>query len=264
MIMTFEKGKRQTIAFHAGQATEFAVRYSQLATDPYGSCFSYSRHRLERMLQRYLPAQGEGRGVLDVGCGTGHYLAELRRRGFDAVGIDGSEAMITEARRNDPGSVLVRADVEALPFASASFDCVVCIEVLRYLPVSGYCLAEIARVLKPGGVCLATATPLLNLNGYWVVNRVAHLLGIPGFVRLKQYFHTARGLRRHLTSVGFGVVEIHGVYLGPVNWVGRLVPSWLPVFLRKWERIDAVFADCAFLREFANMFLVSAIRKASR
>lgn len=255
-----EEEKRRAIAFHSDHASAFADRYSDLAADPYGSCFSYSRHRLGRLLERHLPERGDGQRLLDVGCGTGHYLASFHERGFDVAGIDGSAAMLAQARASYPDAAVVRADVETLPFASASFDYVLCVEVLRYLPRSGPCLTEIGRVLKPGGVCLATAAPPLNLNGYWLVNRAAHLFGILGLTRLKQYFHTAGGLRRALSAAGFGTVEVHGVYLGPVNWVGRLAPFWLPAFLKRWERIDAALADKVVLREFSNMFLVRAIR----
>jgi hypothetical protein len=115
-------------------------------------------------------------------------------------------------------------------------------------------------VLKPGGICLVTATPPLNLNGYWLVNRAAHTFGLPGFVRLKQYFHTSRGLRGALLAAGFNAVEIHGVYLGPVNWLGRLAPAFLPALLRRWERTDAALADRVVLRQFSNMFLACATR----
>jgi ubiquinone/menaquinone biosynthesis C-methylase UbiE len=252
--------KRRAIAFHSDRAGEFADRYSDLAVDPYASCFGYSRYRLARALEPHLPERGDGRRLLDVGCGTGHHLASYRDRGFEVAGVDGSEAMIARARAKNPGAIVLPADVETLPFAAASFDYVLCIEVLRYLPDCGPCLGEIRRVLKPGGVCLATATPRLNLNGYWLVNRAAHFSGIPGLARVKQYFHTAGTLRRAASAAGFRAVDVQGVYLGPVNWVGRLAPFWLPVFLRRWERVDAALADRGILREFSNMFLVCATR----
>jgi ubiquinone/menaquinone biosynthesis C-methylase UbiE len=258
-----DEKKRDAIALHSRQAAEFVTRYLELAADPYGSCFSYSRYRLGRLLDLHLPENGDGRRLLDVGCGTGHHLAVLQTRGFDVAGVDGSKAMLTQARAGNPDMALVRADVEALPFPAGSFDFLLCIEVLRYLPQSAGCLREIRRVLKPGGVCLATATPMLNLNGYWLVNRAARLLRLPGLVRLKQYFHTVGGLRCAFSTSGFGTVEVHGVYLGPVNWVGRVAPGLLPAFLRRWERVDAMLADRVILREFSNMVLVCATRDAN-
>lgn len=262
--MSVEEQKRRVIAKHSEQAEWFAAKYSRLATDPYESCFAYSRHRLRVILDRYLPRSGHGLRVLDVGCGTGHHLAELRTRGFDVAGVEGSEAMMAYARVNNPGTPIEYADVETLPFPSERFDFVVCIEVLRYLPRISSCLREISRVLKPGGVCLATAAPLLNLNGYWLVNRLASSVGLPGLVRLRQYFCTSGRLRYEFSAAGFAVPQIHGVYFGPVNWVERLAPPLAPRFLRTWERLDVFLADQPILREFSNMFLVCAVRVAAR
>jgi len=131
---------------------------------------------------------------------------------------------------------------------------------LRYLPDPAACLGQLARVLRPGGLCLATATPLLNMNGYWLVNRLATRLPLPGLVRLKQFFSTSWGLRRRLVEVGFQEPAIHGVYLGPINWIERLLPAALPRALRAWEPVDAALADRVLLRELSNMFLVCAVR----
>jgi hypothetical protein len=117
-----------------------------------------------------------------------------------------------------------------------------------------------ARVLKPGGVCLTTAAPLLNLNGYWLVNRIANLKKVGNLVQLKQFFTMSRRLRRGFVSAGFRKPTIRGVYVGPINWVERLVPAALPAVLNAWEPIDGRLADLPVLREFSNMFLVCGIK----
>jgi ubiquinone/menaquinone biosynthesis C-methylase UbiE len=257
-----ELQKRLAIRQHSFQADQFARRYEDFPRTPYGSCFHYSRYRLEQWLDQCLPRDGAGLRLLDVGCGTGHHLVRLRGRGFEVAGIDGSEEMLEHARAINPGTTIHHADVEALPFPDASLDVVICIEVLRYLPDPTRCLREMARVLKPGGICLATAVPILNLNGYWLVNRLANLLPTANLVRLKQFFATSAGLRRRCREAGFLPPAIHGVYFGPINWVERLAPGVLPRFLRRWERLDRALADRAAVREFANLFLIHAVRKA--
>jgi len=191
-------------------------------------------------------------------------MARYRVRGFDVAGVDGSERMLEHARAKNPGADIQRADVEAIPFPDSSFDFVLCIEVLRYLPDAQRCVQEMARVLKPGGVCLATAMPAFNLNGYWLVNRVANVVRIGDLVRLKQFFTTSSKLRREFAAAGFGKPAIHGVYLGPINWVERLTPRALPRLLKTWERIDASVSDVPLLREFSNMFLVRAVRRVEQ
>ncbi len=73
------------------------------------------------------PVQGER--LLDIGCGTGDDTRELARllgQEGEAIGVDYSEAMVAEAARRAEGAVhgpsFQVADVQALPFAEASFD----------------------------------------------------------------------------------------------------------------------------------------------
>jgi ubiquinone/menaquinone biosynthesis C-methylase UbiE len=256
-----EDQKKRAIKTHSQQAGDFASFYRELDEDPYQNCFVYSRKRLNALLEQCLPRRGDGLRLLDVGCGTGHHLARLRRRGFDVAGVDGSGEMLERARLNNPGVDLRLADVERLPFQDARFDYVISVEVLRYLPKPGPSLREMARVLKPGGRCLATAAPQLSLNGYWLINQLTSRVKVGDMTRLKQFFTTSGRLRRELIRAGFETPTIHGVYCGPINWVERLAPKFLPPALEAWEPVDAVLADRFLLREFSNMFLARASRK---
>ena len=256
--------KAQAIETHSRQAEAFAAAYETGPEDSYRSCFNYSRKRLDAWLDRLVPKPTAGSRLLDVGCGTGHHLARYRRMGYEVAGVDGSEEMLSHARDANPGVPLHRSDVQTLPFPDAAFDVVLSIEVLRYLPEPMQALREMARVLRPGGVVVTTAAPLLNLNGYWLVNRLVCTLPVRGFTRLRQFFVTSMRLRSRLRRAGFGGIEVHGVYLGPINWVQRLVPRALPSLLRKWERYDAAWSDHGAFREVANMFVARAVREDRR
>ncbi|HEX8802606.1 MAG TPA: class I SAM-dependent methyltransferase [Acidimicrobiales bacterium] len=92
-----------------------------------------------------------GQDVLDVGCGNGAYLAELRRRGVRAVGCDLSPGMLRAAR---PHPALVNADVEHLPLADGAFDVVLAPHMLYHVPDRATAARELRRVSRPGGVCV--------------------------------------------------------------------------------------------------------------
>jgi ubiquinone/menaquinone biosynthesis C-methylase UbiE len=252
---------KRAVEVHSEQAGKFAARYGQ--DDPYSSVFAYSRKRLDQLLDRYLPPTDQRLQLLDVGCGTGHQLARWRADGYEVAGVDGSDAMLAEARQNNPGVELKLADVQEIPFAGASFDRVTSIEVLRYLPDPTRSIEEMARVLRPGGVCLATAAPLLSVNGYALINRLALALPMANLTRLKQFFTTSRRLRQQFLDAGFSEVTIHGVYLGPLSWIERLGADRLSRFLRRWEPLDERLADRPVLRDLGNMLLVSAVRGPS-
>src|SRR5437899_13029499 len=102
--------KQRAVEVHSAQAGLFAARYRELDHDPYASCFNYSRHRLEALLDRLLPARGDGLHLLDAGCGTGYHLARARARGFTVTGVDGSEQILEQAASACSGAVLHLSD----------------------------------------------------------------------------------------------------------------------------------------------------------
>ncbi|MBN6057411.1 class I SAM-dependent methyltransferase, partial [Nonomuraea sp. RK-328] len=102
-----------------------------------------------------------GARVLDVGCGAGHYAAELLARGAEVVGVDGSATLLEHARsRVGERAELHLHDLEKpLRFAAdASFDGAVCALVLHHLNRRAQLLAELRRVLRPGGWLLVSTT----------------------------------------------------------------------------------------------------------
>lgn len=100
-----------------------------------------------------------GDHVLDVGCGHGRSLTELAERASKGrvAGSDPSELMVEIAvERNRDLVKASRVDVsiasaDALPFADAAFDKVLCVHVVYFWQNLDDGFREIARVLKPGG-----------------------------------------------------------------------------------------------------------------
>lgn len=107
-----------------------------------------------------------GAWVLDLGCGEGRHVHGVHVLGdVNVVGLDLDIPSLKKAREGleslpRPGAAGVSAflsgDAYRLPFASASFDAVICSEVLEHLTDYPRALAEISRVLKPGGLFTPT------------------------------------------------------------------------------------------------------------
>ena len=89
--------------------------------------------------------------ILDAGCGAGAVLKRVERFGH-AVGVDLSDDALGFCRARGLRD-LVRGDVNALPFASESFETVISSSVLYHQWVAdvGAALRDLRRVLKPGG-----------------------------------------------------------------------------------------------------------------
>lgn len=90
---------------------------------------------------------GEGRPVLDLGCGTGHFSRWLGGRGHRVVGVDLSRRFIRYAREHGDSRFIV-ADGADLPLADESVWSAVAIAVLEFARDPGLLVREMDRVVK--------------------------------------------------------------------------------------------------------------------
>ena len=130
---------------------------------------------LDRLLE--LAEVDDGSAILEVGVGTGRFLAKLAACNPSGrlEGIDLSPDMLRHAQRRlqstAPTSHLQEADAYHLPFADNSFDLLANTYMLDLLPVSDHptLLAEFRRVLKPGGKLLLAhfSYGTKGVNRFW-------------------------------------------------------------------------------------------------
>lgn len=104
---------------------------------------------IHRFLLRAVPYV-EGR-VLDVGAGEAPWRGMLKHVDYVGLDVETADAFAMH-RRPD----LTYYDGRIIPFPDASFDHVLCIEVLEHVERPEALVEEIARVLKPGGSLLMT------------------------------------------------------------------------------------------------------------
>jgi ubiquinone/menaquinone biosynthesis C-methylase UbiE len=107
-------------------------------------------HGIEEALLAFVEPANEV-DVLEVGCGTGHWLRFLGRGRGRRAGIDPSLEMLSRGRGTAIGPLLVGARAEALPWADESFDRLFCINALHHFRNKTRFLTEAHRVLRPGG-----------------------------------------------------------------------------------------------------------------
>ncbi|RLA45401.1 MAG: malonyl-[acyl-carrier protein] O-methyltransferase BioC [Gammaproteobacteria bacterium] len=111
--------------------------------------------------------------VLDLGCGTGYFYADLRRRYPDAryLGLDLAQGMVEFARDRAGGAEdWLVGDAEALPLAANSVDLVFSSLAVQWCYRPEHLFAELSRVLRPGGYCVFTSLgpdTLRELRAAW-------------------------------------------------------------------------------------------------
>lgn len=140
------------------------------------------RHLVARFLRRVamLAEARRPRRVLEVGCGEGivlEYLSGRTRTGWFA-GVEVDRDALARARQRCPGATLLRGDAYHLPFADATFDLVLCLEVLEHLAEPGRALRELRRVSRAACLVSVPHEPFFRL-GNLVRGKNVRRLGDP-------------------------------------------------------------------------------------
>jgi len=89
--------------------------------------------------------------VLDLGCATGWFTAQLSRFWPDVTGIDLSEAAIELAKQDFPGVRYIAGNIFEMDLLAQTMDLVICQEVIAHVPDQANLVRRIARIIKPGG-----------------------------------------------------------------------------------------------------------------
>jgi SAM-dependent methyltransferase len=113
--------------------------------------------------------------LLDVGCGTGTMLLDVRRAcpAWRLAGIDASAGMLAAARAKPGGAndvTWARASLGALPFARAFDVCTAFFDTLNHLPDApslARAFAAAAAVLRPGGLLVFDVTSRSGFEQWW-------------------------------------------------------------------------------------------------
>ncbi|MCU0726292.1 MAG: class I SAM-dependent methyltransferase [Planctomycetes bacterium] len=158
-----------------------------------------TRRRYRELLSTFEPWRRTGR-LLDVGCGSGFFVAEARAAGFEAEGTEVSAAAVEFAWGRGLPVHLGTLSRAGLP--AGTFDVITLFEVVEHLPDPGGLVAEAAALLRPGGLLYLT-TP--NYGGL-----TRRLLGPAWSVIAPEHvsLFTPRSLRILLRRAGLAPVRI--------------------------------------------------------
>jgi SAM-dependent methyltransferase len=118
-----------------------------------------------------------GARVLEAGIGEGYGANLLRRSGSGPVtGLDYDPSVTTHVARTYPGLLVVRGDLQQLPFRAGAFDAIVHLQTIEHLHDQAGFVADCARALRPAGTLIVSTPNRLTFS--------------PGLDRPLNPFHT--------------------------------------------------------------------------
>ena len=162
--------------------------------------------------------------MLDVGRGDGVLSVTLARQGANVTGVDVDRSMLEAARDRARGAhadaTYIEGNARSLPFADGTFDVVVAITVLCFVPDAGSAVSEMARVLRPGGRLVIGE---LGRYSLWTAKR-----RLSGWLGSRTWraasFRSAGAMKRIATSAKLHVTTVRGaIYYPPCNLCARLL-----------------------------------------
>jgi ubiquinone/menaquinone biosynthesis C-methylase UbiE len=180
--------------------------------------------QLEQRAIFSLVGDPSGLRVLDVGCGDGVYALEVSQRGGKVFGLDRSLPMLEAARTRAISSGACvswcQGAAQSLPFRDTSFDLVLAVTALCWIPEPVVALKEMNRVLRPGGAVIVGELGSCSL--WALARRFRGWLGTSNWNGA--HFWTARELRELLVRAGLRAGDVRdAVYYPPSETLTRLM-----------------------------------------
>ena len=162
---------------------------------------AYYRHICRHVLAR-IP---HGKRILDLGCGTGLFLAAYEEQGGCGTGLDISRGMLDKARSRCTASDVTLGNAEILPFRNDSFDAVTSLLAFSYVHRPEDLLSEAWRVLRPGG-----SLAICTLGKHFLTSGLPAVYTVAEVIKLRRIGMGAFGERYYDRSEMIGLLEDAG------------------------------------------------------
>lgn len=171
------------------------------------SCLSFRTPVFRQCLGHLDSIVGDSRRLLDVGCGTGEFVAEALLQGWEATGIESSR-MAAEFAREKNRLPVDHAVLESASFDPESLDVITLLDVLEHLLSPRQEMKRVYELLKPGGIAVVRVP---NTLFHLPKAGMCSLLGVSDS-SLEMRYHlnhfTPRTLSNLLRGVGFEILSV--------------------------------------------------------
>jgi 2-polyprenyl-3-methyl-5-hydroxy-6-metoxy-1,4-benzoquinol methylase len=189
-----------------------AADYDHRAFDSWIPLQRHWQRERFRIIQRFA---AEASLILDVGCGTSRIVQNLP----NVVGMDLALRKLRWLRA--PGRWLLQGSLTSLPFRDASFDAVICSEVIEHIPREQVHLEELVRVIHPGGL-LVLSTPDYSRLIWRTLESIYAKVFPGGYVTEHINPYTHKTLRAELEALGLEVLDYDYVFASEMIFKARV------------------------------------------
>jgi 2-polyprenyl-3-methyl-5-hydroxy-6-metoxy-1,4-benzoquinol methylase len=151
-------------------------------------------------VKNIIPFQGEGK-ILDIGAGSGSFLAFMKTLGWDPYGVDVSSKAVERARAL--GLRMFQGEVSDASFPDRFFDVITLRSVLEHVHHPVETLHEVHRILRDQGIVYIVVPNIASLN-FWFFGRFWYGLESPRHL----YAYSPSTMRRLAQKTGFAVLSM--------------------------------------------------------
>lgn len=184
--------------------------YSRYAPDQAARSMIETYDAVARTLLAEIGRSRREGALLDIGCGTGAFMARARDAGYEVSGVELSIEGVEQARGEHGLERVVHGTLEEARFGDDSFDIVVAWHLIEHVSGVGSFVDEVRRVLRPGGiVVIGTEAHRYPINAWLRMLRFATgRVPRPVTSDLHTYVFSPRALRDCFERRGFETVHL--------------------------------------------------------
>ncbi len=172
----------------------------------------------------------DGERVLDIGCGQGRHswqackecdclVCALDIEEADLKKADNMLCLMDQQGESKGKWLVVRGEIQSLPFEDATFDKIICSEVMEHIPDDQQGIKEMRRVLKDDGILAISVPTYLQETICWKLSRYYHHKP-GGHIRIYKASELVSKLRQNSLDV-YAVRRKHALH--SFYWISRCI-----------------------------------------
>lgn len=184
----------------------YRVNYNQIAPE-YDRRFTSPELEDRGNVLLALAGQIEARRILEVGCGTAHWLSALHTVTPYLFGLDLSTGMLQHARKREVPLRLIQGSADRLPLGDHQFDLVYCVDAIHHFADPAAFIARAYALLDGGGVLAIIGTNPHQGKEIWYAYE--YFSGM--YETDLQRFPTQERMMHWMTAAGFANVAVQTV-----------------------------------------------------